>query len=52
MQRSVLLPEQVHAADQARLVQRLGLVSTETLRRVEDRLRIVLNLDSEPEPSP
>lgn len=52
VQRSVLLPEQVHAADQARLVQRLGLVSTETLRRVEDRLRIVLNLDSEPEPSP
>lgn len=44
-QHSVLLPEQVHAADQARLVQRLGHVSAETLRQIEDRLRLVLSLD-------
>lgn len=43
---SVLLPEQVHAADHARLRQRLGLVSAETLRNVEDSLRIVLSLDN------
>jgi mRNA interferase MazF len=43
---SVLLPEQIHAADQARLIKFLGRVSEETLRTIEDRLRIVLDLDS------
>jgi mRNA interferase MazF len=42
---SVLLPEQIHAADQDRLVHRLGEVSEQTLREVEDRLRIVLSLE-------
>ena len=42
---SVLLPEQIHAADQQRLVKLLGQVTADTLRRVEDRLRIVLGLD-------
>ena len=45
LQHSVLLPEQVHAADQARLVRRLGQVTSETLSSIEDRLRIVLGLD-------
>jgi mRNA interferase MazF len=44
-QRSVILPEQIHAADQARLVERWGSISQDTLRLVEDRLRIVLDLD-------
>jgi mRNA interferase MazF len=43
---SVLLPEQIHAADQSRLVKLLGQVNAETLHNVEDRLRIVLNLDN------
>jgi mRNA interferase MazF len=43
-QRSVLLPEQLYAADQRRLVERWGRVSEQTLRQVEDRLRIVLDL--------
>ncbi len=43
-QPSVLLPEQLYAADQRRLVERWGRVSDETLRQVEDRLRIVLDL--------
>ena len=43
-QHSVLLTEQVHAADQARLVQHLGRVTDTTLHTVEDRLRIVLGL--------
>ena len=43
---SVLLPEQVHAADQARLVKLMGKVSERTLRQIEDRLRIVLSLDA------
>jgi mRNA interferase MazF len=47
-ERSVLLPEQVHAADQARLVRLYGRVSEATLRQLEDRLRIVLNLDAGP----
>ena len=42
---SVLLPEQIHAADQARLVERLGEISPGTMREIEDRLRIVLSLD-------
>jgi mRNA interferase MazF len=45
-QHSVLLPEQLHAADQARLVKRLGKVSDRTLRELEDRLRIVLSFDA------
>ena len=40
----VLLPEQVHATHQARLVKLLGKVSDRTLREIEDRLRIVLDL--------
>lgn len=44
-ERSVLLPEQIHAADQQRLVKLLGHVTDDTLRVVEDRLRIVLGLD-------
>jgi mRNA interferase MazF len=43
-QASVLLPEQLYAADQRRLVERWGRVSAATLRQVEDRLRIVLHL--------
>lgn len=43
-QPSVLLPEQLYAADQRRLVERWGRVSEATLRQVEDRLRIVLDL--------
>jgi len=41
---SVLLPEQLYAADQRRLVERWGRVSEATLRQVEDRLRVVLDL--------
>jgi len=40
----VLLPEQLYAADQRRLVERWGRVYEATLRQVEDRLRIVLDL--------
>jgi mRNA interferase MazF len=43
-QRSILLPEQLYAADQRRLIERWGRVSEQTLRQVEDRLRIVLDL--------
>jgi mRNA interferase MazF len=46
-ERSLLLPEQIHAADQSRLVQRLGSVSDGTLRQLEDRLRIVLGLGAD-----
>jgi len=42
---SVLLTEQLHAADQARLTKRLGAISERTMRALEDRLRIVLHLD-------
>src|ERR1700737_2695129 len=35
---SLLLPEQVHATDQARLARLLGRVTEGTLRSVEDRL--------------
>jgi mRNA interferase MazF len=42
---SVLLVEQVHAADQGRLTKLLGSVSEQTLRQVEDHLRIALSLD-------
>ena len=45
-ERSFLLPEQVHAADQAHLVGMLGQVTQETLRAIEDSLLIVLSLDS------
>jgi len=44
-QRRVVIPEQIHAADQSRLVERWGMISDQTLRLVEDRLRIVLDLD-------
>jgi mRNA-degrading endonuclease toxin of MazEF toxin-antitoxin module len=43
---SVLLTEQVHAASHMRLVKLLGQVTEETLRSIEDRLRIVLGLDN------
>jgi mRNA interferase MazF len=43
-QASVLLPEQLYAADQRRLAERWGRVSEATMRSVEDRLRIVLDL--------
>jgi mRNA interferase MazF len=43
-QPSLALPEQLYAADQRRLVERWGRVSDATLRQVEDRLRIVLDL--------
>ena len=43
---SVLLTEQLHAADQRRLRRLLGRVNDETMRTLEDRLRIVLSLDS------
>jgi len=43
---SVLLPEQIQAADQQRLVKLLGTVTEDTLRTIEDRLRIVLGLDN------
>lgn len=45
-QHSVLLTEQIHAADQGRLVKLLGLVSVDTMRQLEDRLRIALALES------
>jgi mRNA interferase MazF len=43
--RSFALPEQLHAAAQERLVERWGRVSSATLREIEDRLRIALDLD-------
>jgi len=42
---SVLLPEQVHAADHSRLARLMGRVSDLTLLEIGDRLRIVLDLD-------
>jgi mRNA interferase MazF len=42
---SVLMTEQIHAADNTRFTQLVGRVSDQTLRQVEDRLRIVLDLD-------
>jgi mRNA interferase MazF len=45
-ERGVLLPEQIHAADQQRLVKLIGQVTEDTLRILEDRLRIVLGLDN------
>ena len=42
---SVLLVEQVHATDQRRLAKLMGQVSSQTLRQVEDHLRIALSLD-------
>ena len=41
---SVVLVEQIHAADRARLVEHWGRLSAETLRQIDDRLRIVLDL--------
>jgi mRNA interferase MazF len=43
-QHSVLLTEQLHAADQTRLTKLLGQVSDRTLHALEDRLRIALGL--------
>jgi mRNA interferase MazF len=43
-QPSVLLPEQVSAFDQRRLLERWGRVSEATLLQVADRLRVVLDL--------
>jgi mRNA interferase MazF len=43
---SVLLTEQIHACDQGRLTKRIGRVSDDTMRLLEDRLRIVLALDN------
>jgi mRNA interferase MazF len=42
--RSVALVEQIHAADRTRLVERWGRLSQSSMREVEDRLRIVLQL--------
>ena len=42
--RSVVLVEQIHAADRERLVEHWGRVSPATMREIEDRLRIVLDL--------
>ena len=42
--RSVALPEQIHVVAQERLIERWGHVSTATMRELEDRLRIVLDL--------
>ena len=41
---SVALVEQIHAADRQRLVERWGRVSPATMRDIDDRLRIVLDL--------
>jgi mRNA interferase MazF len=41
---SVALVEQIHAADRARLVERWGQLSGATMRAIDDRLRIVLEL--------
>ena len=41
---SVALVEQIHAADRQRLVERWGRVSPATMRDIDDRLRIVLEL--------
>jgi len=42
--RSVALPEQMHVVAQERLIERWGHVSPATMREIEDRLRIVLDL--------
>ncbi len=42
---SVLMIEQLHAADHTRFAQLLGRVTGVTLLEVEDRLRIALDLD-------
>ncbi len=42
--RSVALPEQIHVVAQERLIERRGHVSLATMREIEDRLRIVLDL--------
>jgi len=41
---SVALVEQIHAADRLRLTERWGRLSPATMREIEDRLRIVLDL--------
>lgn len=41
---SEVLAEQLYAADQRRLIDYLGHVAPATLREVEDRLRIILDL--------
>jgi mRNA interferase MazF len=41
---SVTLPDQLRAVDRNRLVGRLGLLTPATLKKVEDSLRIVLEL--------
>lgn len=41
---SVTLPDQLRAVDRARLVDRLGTLTPDTLKQVEDSLRIVLDL--------
>lgn len=38
-----VLPEHIHAADHERLVKLMGQVTADTLRTVEDRVRIVDN---------
>jgi mRNA interferase MazF len=42
--RSVALVEQIRAVDHTRLVERWGRVSASTMREVDDRLRLVLDL--------
>jgi mRNA interferase MazF len=39
------LPEQLHSASHERLVERWGQGSAATMREIEDRLRIALDLD-------
>jgi mRNA interferase MazF len=41
---SVTLPDQLRAVDRNRLVGRLGILTPATLKKVEDSLRIVLEL--------
>ncbi len=41
---SVTLPDQLRAVDRSRLVERLGMLDSNTIRLIDSSLRIVLNL--------
>ena len=41
---SVTLPDQMRAVDRSRLVQRLGRLKPETMRRVDRSLKVILDL--------
>jgi mRNA-degrading endonuclease toxin of MazEF toxin-antitoxin module len=43
--RSFALPEQLHAVSHERLIERWGHLSMTTMREIDDRLRIALDLD-------